>query len=106
MKKIKTWLRKDDHDKQLLKMICAFLFPIIVCALQCLHLGGRLGDVYLPNSQNNDDLFYFKQIEAIIEYGIPQGFFGFNESQAANLSFASWSPLTSFVGAIWGKIFG
>ena len=30
MKKIKTWLRKDDHDKQLLKMICAFLFPIIV----------------------------------------------------------------------------
>lgn len=106
MKKIKTWLRKDDHDKQLLKMICAFLFPIIVCALQCLHLGGRLGDVYLPNSQNNDDLFYFKQIEAIIEYGIPQGFFGFNESQAANLSFASWSPLTLFVGAIWGKIFG
>ncbi len=106
MKKLKTWLLKDDNRHQLYKIICAFLFPILVCTLHCLRLGGNLGDVYLANSRNNDDLFYFKQVESIIEYGIPQGFFGFNESHAANLSFAAWSPLTLIVWAIWGKIFG
>lgn len=105
MKKLKNWFHKDDNRHQLFKITCAFLFPILVCALHCLHLGGNLGDVYLANSQNNDDLFYFKQAESIIEYGIPQGFFGFNESHAANLSFAAWSPLTLIIWAIWGKIF-
>lgn len=106
MKKLKDWFRKDDNKHQAIKILCAFLFPLAVCALHCLRLSGSLGDVYLPNSQNNDDLFYFKQIEAMIEYGIPQGFFGFNESHAANLSFAAWSPLTLIVWVFWGKLFG
>lgn len=42
----------------------------------------------------------------MIQYGIPQGYFGFDESHAANLSFAAWSPLTLIVWAVWGKIFG
>lgn len=106
MIKIKKWFHKDDNRHQLFKIICAFLFPILVCALHCLRLDGNLGDIFLANSQNNDDLFYFKQVESIIEYGIPQGFFGFNESHGANLSFAAWSPLTLIIWAIWGKIFG
>ena len=106
MIKLKKWLQKKDNQHQLFKIICAFLFPILVCTLHCLLLGGNLGDIYLANSQNNDDLFYFKQVEGIIEYGIPQGFFGFNESHANNLSFAAWSPLTLIIWAIWGKLFG
>ena len=106
MRALKQWFHKKENKHQTIKILCAFLFPLVVCALQCLRLGGSLGDVYLPNSQNNDDLFYFKQIEGMIEYGIPQGFFGFNESHAANLSFAAWSPLTLIVWVIWGKIFG
>ena len=44
--------------------------------------------VSLITSQWNDELFYFKQVEAIINYGFPRGYYGFNESKALSLSFA------------------
>ncbi len=106
MSKIKEWLKKDNNYQEMIKISCAFLFPLFVCILQCWRLGGSLFDVYLPNSQNNDDLFYFKQVEGMIEYGFPQGYFGYDESHALNLSFGAWGPLTLIVWAIWGKVFG
>ncbi len=104
-RKIKLFQTKESvYD--IIKIICAFLFPLLVCLLHCWRLGGGLWEVYLPNSQNNDDLFYFKQVQGVIEYGFPQGFFGFNESHASSLSFAAWSPLTLLIWVIWGKLFG
>ncbi len=106
MKRKMKLLQTKESVYDLIKIICAFLFPLVVCLLHCWRLGGGLWEVYLPNSQNNDDLFYFKQVQGVIEYGFPQGFFGFNESHASSLSFAAWSPLTLLVWVIWGKIFG
>ena len=96
MKKIKLFQTKESvYD--FIKILCAFLFPLVVCLLHCWRLGGGLWEVYLPNSQNNDDLFYFKQVQGVIEYGFPQGYFGFNESHASSLSFAAWSPFTLLI---------
>ncbi len=106
MRRIKEILQTRESVYHLIKIACAFLFPLLVCLVHCWRLGGGLWEVYLPNSQNNDDLFYFKQVQGVIEYGFPQGFFGFNESHASSLSFAAWSPLTLLVWAIWGKVFG
>lgn len=76
--------------------------PLLLCVLYCAAYGGSLGDVYLPASYWNDELFYYKQTEGILRAGYPQGYFGFNESRARVCSFGVWSPLLFLPWVIWG----
>ena len=69
------------------------LVPLLCVALRCAIDGKTLFDVYLPASPWNDELFYYKLTEGVLEYGVPQGYFGFNESHGRYLSFAAWSPV-------------
>ena len=90
-------------------LISAFvmgLLPLICCIVHCKLQGYGLRDVYLPASQWNDELFYFKQVEAILESGYPYGYYGFNEGHASYLSFAAWSPVLVIPWVIWGALFG
>lgn len=90
----------------LIKALLLALLPAVCCLVYCAVQGYGLGDVYLPSSPWNDELFYYKQVEAIVNYGYPQGYFGFNESHALKLSFAAWSPVLVFPWIIWGLLFG
>ena len=65
-----------------------------------------IGQIYLPSSERNDELLYYKQVEGILQYGCPQGFFGYNESHALKLSFAAWSPVLMLPWILWGLLFG
>lgn len=88
------------------KAVLASLLPLACVLTYCAAQGRSLGEVYLPASQWNDELFYFKQVEGIVNYGFPQGYFGFNESHALKLSFAAWSPVLVFPWILWGLLFG
>ncbi len=88
------------------KALLMALLPLLCCAVTCAVQGYTISDVYLPASPWNDELFYFKQVEAIVNYGYPQGYFGFNESHALKLSFAAWSPVLVFPWVLWGLVFG
>lgn len=82
------------------------LLPLIWCMISCALEGRSIGEVYLPSSEWNDELFYFKQVEGILHFGYPQGYFGFNESHALKMSFAAWSPVLVWPHIIWGLLFG
>ena len=82
------------------------VLPLLCCLVYCAFQGRGIGQVYLPNSEWNDELFYFKQVESIVNFGYPQGYFGFNESHALKLSFAAWSPVLVFPWILWGLLFG
>ena len=99
----RVWLEKHDN---LIKAIVAMMMPLLLCILRCALQGEWIGNVDITNSEWNDELFYFKQVECILEYGYPQGYFGFNESHAMYLSFAAWSPVLLFPWIIWGLLFG
>ena len=90
----------------LLKSLLLALLPVICCAVYCAIQGHWIWEVYLPTSQWNDELFYYKQVESILNGGYPLGYFGFNESHALKLSFAAWSPVLVFPWVIWGLVFG
>lgn len=90
----------------MLKAVLLALLPVLCCVVRCGLDGRSIGDVYLPASEWNDELFYFKQVEGIVHYGYPLGYFGFNESHALKLSFAAWSPVLVFPWIIWGLLFG
>jgi lipid-A-disaccharide synthase-like uncharacterized protein len=82
------------------------LLPLFGCLLTCGAEGHTLGEVYLPASPWNDELFYYKQVEGIINGGYPAGYFGFNESHARSLSFAAWSPFLVLPWVLLGLLFG
>lgn len=89
-----------------IKAIFIGLVPLLGGIIFCASQGQSIFEISLLYSEWNDELFYFKQVEGILEYGIPQGFFGFNESKAQYLSFAAWSPLLVIPWIIWGALFG
>ncbi len=100
------WWKRDKRYMVLVKSVILSLLPLVCCLVYCAAQGTGLGAVYLPASEWNDELFYYKQVEGIVNYGYPRGFFGFNESRALQLSFAAWSPVLVFPWVIWGLLFG
>lgn len=100
------WWRKDKRYIVWLRAALMACLPVISCLVYCALRGKSIGQVYLPSSGRNDELIYFKQVEAIVEYGFPRGYFGFNESHALRLSFAAWSPVLIWPWVLWGLLFG
>lgn len=106
MKSIKNWLQQEKRYVTLLKAMLLAALPFLCCALRVCLDGETISSVWLPGSEWNDELFYYKQVESILELGFPYGFFGFNESQARVLSFAAWSPVLVLPWLFWGLLFG
>ena len=100
------WWKQDKRYLTLVKAVLMALLPVVCCLVRTAAEGRSIGQVYLPASEWNDELFYFKQVEGIVNYGFPRGFFGFNESHALQLSFAAWSPVLVFPWILWGLLFG
>ena len=98
--------KQEKRYITLLQSVLLGLLPIVCCLVYCAAQGKSIGQVYLPGSEWNDELFYYKQVEAIVKFGYPQGYFGFNESHALQLSFAAWSPVLVFPWILWGLVFG
>lgn len=94
-----------QKHKYLLRAVLMSLLPLFCCLITCASQGKSIGQVYLPASEWNDELFYFKQVEGMVKFGYPYGYFGFNESHALKLSFAAWSPVLVFPWIIWGLVF-
>lgn len=106
MKKLSSWWKQDKRNIILLKALLLAALPVLCCLVRCVSEGRTIGEVWLPACEWNDELFYYKQVEGIIHYGYPQGYFGFNESHALKLSFAAWSPVLVFPWILWGFLFG
>ena len=106
MEKFCNWWKLNKRYMILLQSVALGVLPLLCCLVYCAMQGRSIGEVYLPASEWNDELFYYKQVEAIVNFGYPQGYFGFNESHALNLSFAAWSPVLVFPWVLWGLLFG
>lgn len=106
MDKFIDWWKCDRRYVTLIKSVLLAALPLLCCVVYCVAQGKTIGQVYLPASEWNDELFYYKQVEGIIHFGYPQGYFGFNESHALKLSFAAWSPVLVFPWVLWGLVFG
>lgn len=112
MKKWTDWWKmegkycKERRYVTLFKSLLLAMLPLVCCLVYCGTQGRSLGEVYLPSSEWNDELFYYKQVESILKFGYPLGYYGFNESHALKLSFAAWSPALVFPWILWGLVFG
>lgn len=98
--------RSGKTIKKPLLVLLFAMFPLLCAFLYCVKDGHVPGDVFLPASYWNDELMYFKQVEAIVEGGLPRGWFGFNEAHGSLYPFAAWSPVILLPWVVWGKILG
>lgn len=94
------------HRMTIVQTLIFGLFPLLCALLYCMKDGHVPGDVFLPASYWNDELMYFKQVEAVVSHGLPQGWFGFNEAHGSVYPFAAWSPVILLPWVAWGKLFG
>jgi len=101
-----NWWKKDKRYLLFGKALLMALLPFLCCLVSCAVSGKNIGDVYLPSSEWNDELFYYKQVESIVRFGYPLGYYGFNESHGLVLSFAAWSPALVLPWIGWGLLFG
>lgn len=108
MNNFKNKLKQNNKVKSdiILKGVVSLFFPILGCVLYCLIRGISIHDFYLPDSYNNDTLYYYKLVEAVLRHGSPRGYFGFNESHALVGGFAAWSPVILVPWVCFGFIFG
>jgi len=108
MNRIFGW-KQNKNAVTILKAVILALLPLACCTIYCAVQGYQIRDVYLPSTEGkiwNDELFYYKQVESILNYGYPLGYFGYNESHALKFSFGAWSPVLVSPWVIWGKVFG
>ncbi len=80
--------------------------PLIAAALFCLKDGKAINDVYIPLGGWSDEITYYKQIEGILSYGLPRGYFGYNQSKALYGPFGVWGIIPLIPYVIWGFLFG
>lgn len=102
--KIADWVKQ--YKTEVLMTAVFTLFPLLCALCWCLWEGHFIGDVYLPVSYWNDELMYYKQVEALVEHGLPVGYFGFNECHGILAYFGAWSPVILLPWYLWGLLFG
>ena len=76
MKKFTDWWKQDRRYVLLIKALLMALLPFLCCVVTCAAAQKSIGEVYLPSSEWNDELFYYKQVESIVEFGYPYGYYG------------------------------
>lgn len=97
-----------DRKKSLriLIFIWLTLLPLLCCMAYCLKTGNSIKDIYLPASQWNDEIIYYKEVEGMVNYGMPLGYFGYSENHALIGSLSVWSPVLILPWYLWGLLFG
>lgn len=99
----------DNRVKNAGKAIQFSFIPLLACVIYAAMQGVMLWEInnyaaHLP--QYNDGIFYVKQIDAMVRYGMPQGYFGYNESAAQIGTLASWPVFIYYPYVLMGKLFG
>ncbi len=80
--------------------------PYISAMLFCMKDGKTINDIAIYLGGWSDEITYYKQIEGMVEYGLPRGYFGYNQSRAVYGPFGVWGifPLLPYwlVGSLIG----
>ena len=87
------------------------LSAVIVASIHLAMQGHTLLDIYPPNGTErssiwNDEVAYYQQVKAILQYGIPQGWYAVNGTHARYLTLYAWSPLIYLPYVVLAKLWG
>ena len=96
--------RKENTGRFAVALFLAML-PLISFLLSLMYDGASLYSLNIP-CFNNDELIYYYQVDGVVNYGMPQGVFGYHEFYGNMFSFGAWSPVLLLNYFIFGRLFG
>ena len=99
-------MKENSTKRNIAIMVIAVLTPILGMALYMLKYKVGVGDISIACSDWNDELWYYKMIEAMVHYGLPQGYYGYNESHAIWGNLGGWSIAMYLPFVAIGKLVG
>ena len=97
---------KSEHGTLYICYMLLVLLPLFCCMAYSLKTGNSIKDIYLPASQWNDEIIYYKEVEGMVQYGMPLGYFGYSENHAQIGTLSVWSPVLLLPWYLWGVLFG
>ena len=86
--------------------ILLFFTPLLSAIVFCLKDGRMLNEVCIYLSGWSDEITYFKQIEGMVEFGSPKGYFGYNQSKAIYGPYSVWGIFPLIPYYLYGLVFG
>jgi len=92
--------------RNLIGLMAVMTIPFICSAILLISQKTRFNGLSIVCSEWNDELFYYKQVEAMVDFGHPLGYWGYNEGHSLYGNFAAWNPVNYIIYAITGKLFG
>lgn len=88
-------------------VLCVMLLVLpFVCLFAVSICFGYKGSVEIYVPIWNDEISWWSQIDALIQYGHPLGYVGYNETHAQIGTFGPWGIAPLLPYALFGKIFG
>lgn len=106
MERLQKLLKQKDIYLKSAGFLWLVFLPLLCCMIYCLKTGNSIRDIYLPASQWNDEIIYYKEVEGMLHYGMPLGYFGYSENHALIGSLSVWSPVLLLPWYLWGLLFG
>ena len=100
--------RKQEIKKAALRLLCCISFGTVLLLLAFFvgyHETLSEG-LWLPMSNNSDEVIYNRQLAAVLRDGQIHGYFGYNESHAEMGRFSTWGPFVIWLYAFPGWIVG
>lgn len=80
--------------------------PLLACMLFAALQGMAIWKIDPFSSLWNDEIFYYEQIEAMVQFGAPLGYFGYNGSFAEVGTLGAWPAFVLYPYVLMGWIFG
>lgn len=95
-------------ENRIKSIFILMIIPLLAVVVYGIRYNQNVINIFLPNALSNsswnDELIYYKTIEGILQYGKPQGYFGYNESHALVGNLGAWSPFIYLFDLLWGRI--
>lgn len=105
MEKIRLIINNINKKELLLSFILVFT-PLITVFLYILLTGQGIHLKSFIPVNVSDEFYWWIQIDSVVKYGKPLGYFGYNESKALIGNLGAWSYITYYFYAFIGKIIG
>jgi len=98
----------QNKRNDIVNLIFFISIPLLSCIIFAALQGIAIWDInpLAASLGMNDELFYYKQIEGMMNNGCPMGYFGYNESTAEIGTFGTWSFTLFYPYIFLGKIIG
>ncbi len=89
-----------------IEAICFACIPLVACIIFAALQGMALWQINPFASLWNDEVFYYGQIESMVKYGAPLGYFGYNGSFADVGTLGAWPAFVLYPYVLLGYVFG